>query len=292
MTDLQTSKKGTGWTSNIKKGTSMPIFLSTAIPEKNLKNLPCSQSTHYFTGSLLLQKDEKRAIPIRAFLPESAPKIKGPPAEKAKDEILDQMRDIRVSWMTKVEKEESLRLYTELVQSNPTHLGIYTTRISVLETQLKETIEADAVAEIQAEIKALIALVLDQIDKSSLLGYFASKAPDVKLKPQMDKAKAAFIEVHVKKGILFPEEASESWAEATSFCDPSDTKVLDLTIQDAIGRGHYGRALKYLLKAEDNLAEKEKKIAEVVGKLGWAGAGWWMNEVTRYKLAMKEYRLF
>jgi len=259
---------------------------------RNLKNLPCGQSTHYFTGTLVLQKDEKRVIPLRVFMPEAAPKLKTNVAEKAKEEILDQMRDVKVSWMAKVEKEESLRLYNELVASNPAHLGIYTTRIGVLETQLKETIEAEAIAEIQAEIKELIGLVLNQVDKNSLLAYFASKASDAKLKSQMDKAKAAFIEAHVKRGCLFPEDAAESWAEATCFCEAGDPKVVELTIQDAIGRNHWGRAMKYLLKAEDSLVDKEKKMSEVAGKLGWAGPIWWLSEVSKYKAAMKDYRLF
>jgi len=32
--ELQTGKKGTGWTANVKKGTSTPIFVATGISEK------------------------------------------------------------------------------------------------------------------------------------------------------------------------------------------------------------------------------------------------------------------
>lgn len=225
-------------------------------------------------------------------MPESPPKIKTSLAEKAKEEVAEQIRDIKISWITKVEKEESLRLYNELVASSPSCLGIYTARLSFLEMQLKETIEAEAIAEIQTEVKDLISRVLNQVDKSALLAYFASKASDSKSKTQMEKIKNAFIEAHVKRGCLFPEDLAESWAEATCFCDPGDAKVVDLTIQDAMERGHWGRALKYLLKAEDSLQDKDKKMAEVVEKLGWGGASWWLKEMSRYKAAIKDYRLF
>jgi len=256
-----------------------------------LKNLPCGSPTHYLTGTLTLQKDEKRGLPLRLYMPEAAPKIK-PTTEKAKDEILDQIRDVKVAWMSKVEAEESLRLFNELKASNPSHLAVYTTRITVLDSELKEATDADAKSEIEKEIKELISHVLSQVDKNALLAYFASKAPDMKLKGQMEKAKTAFIEAHVKRGCLFPEELADSWLEATSFCEPGDTKVLDLTIQDAMARGHWGRALKYLLKSEDSQPDKDKKMAEVVERLGWNGVSWWLAEVNRYKTATKDYRLF
>jgi hypothetical protein len=158
-------------------------------------------------------------------MPESPAKLK--PAEKTKDELADQMRDVKISWMGKTDKEESLRLYNELLAQFPSCLSIYTTRISALESQLKDTIEAESLAEIQREIKDLIEKVSTGIDKNELLLYFGQKNPnpDLKLKAQMEKNRNAFVDAVVKKGLLFPEDVREAWTEATAFFEPGDSRV-------------------------------------------------------------------
>jgi hypothetical protein len=68
-----------------------------------------------------------------------------------------------------------------------------------------------------------------------------------------------------------------------------------LTIKDAIERGHYGRAIRYLLKSDDAIdkdKDKDKKVLEILKKLEWSGAAWLWSENTQFKNAIKEYRLF
>ena len=72
-------------------------------------------------------------------------------------------------------------------------------------------------------------------------------------------------------------------------------QVVELTIREAMERGHFGRALRYLLKSEDGLEkdkDRDKKILEVLEKLDWGGAVWLWTENLRFKNALKDYRLF
>jgi len=67
-------------------------------------------------------------------------------------------------------------------------------------------------------------------------------------------------------------------------------------VKEALERGHYGRAARYLLKSEDTQLDKDKdkdkRLLEIFEKLDWGGPIWLWKENTRFKNALKDYRLF
>jgi len=243
-----TAKKGTGWTAVVKRNTPFSIFLGTCVSDKNMKQLPCALSTHYLSGTLTLQKDEKKGgVPIVVVIPEAPQKLKSSStsSEKSKEDLMDQMRDVKLSWMTKLEPEESLNLYQELLAAYPNHINVLTGRLAVLETQKKDSSNNWHIS---------------QIDKTALLQYFGSKNVDTnpKVKSLMERSRSAFVDAMVKKGLLLDDQVDECWAQACLFNNPEDAKVVDLTIKHATQHEHYGRALKYLLKSDESV-EKDKK---------------------------------
>ena len=141
---------------------------------------------------------------------------------------MDQMRDIKLSWMTKLDPEESLNLYKELLVAYPNYINVLTTRLLVLETQKKDsTLDEKKKEEINAEMCQLFDKITSLIDKNTLLQYFGSKNVDAnpKVKSLMERSRSAFADAMVKKGLLLDEQVDECWAQVCSFYDPADAKV-------------------------------------------------------------------
>jgi len=207
---------------------------------------------------------------------------------------LDQMRDVKLSWMAKLDPDESLNLYKELLLAYPNYINVLTTRLLVLETQKKDSaVDEKKKEEITTEMCQLFDKITSLIDKNALLQYFGSKNVDTnpKVKSLMERSRSAFADALVKKGLLLDDQVDECWAQVCSFYDPADTKVVDLTIKHAIQHEHYGRALKYLLKSDESV-EKDKKILDICSKIGWKHGSWLWKSNIQFKTCMKDYRLF
>lgn len=107
-----------------------------------MKNLPGS-STLYLQGAVSVTKDEvgKKlcTYPLKLVIPEPQGKIKSPSAStkdsnKTKvDEMQEQLRDIKISWLSKLDADESRKLYNSLAEKDGAHLPLHVARLQALD---------------------------------------------------------------------------------------------------------------------------------------------------------------
>jgi hypothetical protein len=252
LQDFKPSKKASGWSVVLKRETSANVFISTNVTDKALKNLPGS-STLYLQGSMTVTKDEvgKKlcSYPFKLVLPEPQGKIKSPsssakdPNKSKVDEMQEQLRDIKISWLSKLDAEESRKLYNSLAEQDGTHLPLHVARLQALDNLPASNSSADGTPasdgddgnanasstastspsainpnkgmktpEICREIIDLADKILGMVDQPALLAFYgtrtsssASQLDATKTKQTMDKQKTAVIEAFVKKGVAMAE---------------------------------------------------------------------------------------
>lgn len=172
--------------------------------------------------------------PLKLVLPEPQGKIK-PPASTAKDsgkskveEMQEQLRDIQINWLSKLDADESRKLYNALAEKDGTHLPLHVARLQALDSLPSTTAEISGTdednsnnvtankgrktIEICNEIIDLADQILGMVDQPALLAFYgtrtsssASQLDATKTKQTMDKQKNAVIEALVKKGLAMAE---------------------------------------------------------------------------------------
>ena len=195
-------------------------------------------STLYFQGGFTVSKDElgKKVCTtgLKLCAPEPPPKVKSSAqkdSDKSKvEEMEEQLRDMTISWMSKLPPEDSKRVYEELAAKHGSHLPVHLARLNYLDnlpniangggaapaapteeakedskTKSKETLE---------EIIATSDKILGMVDIPALLMYYGTKASASsnlndaqKTKQAMDKQRNAVVEAYVKKGLALAELA-------------------------------------------------------------------------------------
>ncbi len=143
LQDYKGTKKGTGWSAVLKRESSLNLFLSGIITDKSLKTLPSSNSTMYLQGTLTIHKDEvgKKMVtyPLKITLPDPVVKPKPTPSKdttplKTKiEEMTEQLRDVQITWIPKLETEDSKKLYEKLVEAYDSHLPLHIARLQFLD---------------------------------------------------------------------------------------------------------------------------------------------------------------
>lgn len=201
----------------------------------------------YLQGTLTVTKDEvgKKlcTYPLKVVIPEPQGKIKSPssstkdPNKSKADEMQEQLRDIQINWLSKLDAEESRKLYNSLAEKDGSHLPLHVARLQALDslpsiisdsesttssdneisdngnsTPSTPTIKGAKTPEICNEIIDLADEILGMVDQPSLLAFYgtkpsssASQLDATKTKQGMDKQRSAVIEALVKKGLAMAE---------------------------------------------------------------------------------------
>ncbi|XP_070539380.1 tripeptidyl-peptidase 2-like isoform X2 [Ptychodera flava] len=279
-------------------GEVSPMFVPPVAEDKLPKGALLGQ---YLTGTMSFSKSDKvkkaDTYPFRYTLtqgPHKQSSNKGSGGDKDKeknkeDEFNEALRDLKITWIPKLEGDD---LYNELCDKYPDHLPVHLARLNAKETSKERNKQLN-------EVVSSADKVLSLIDRVELATYVALKTdtrPDAStIKVEMDKQKAAMLDALRIKGAaladqilmartegtteltaeaeqMVSKEMDDTFAEMLKWIDALDTKVLAFTVKHALVHRHFGRALKGLIKLnEDNKPNKEyeRKCIEVYQQLGW-----------------------
>ncbi|XP_015431328.1 PREDICTED: tripeptidyl-peptidase 2 [Dufourea novaeangliae] len=227
-------------------------------------------------------------------------------AEKEKttkwDEYNEALRDLKCSWLGKLEPGEYANLlYGELKNICSDHLPVHTAMLTSLDSpEARHHVPHDCISEsavsLANQIISVADAVITNIDQDKLLAYYGLKnnqrADAAKIKTTMEKQKSSLIEALVKKGCALArlyvhnvkkgegdrasyehllESVTNHWQEVQKFAEPTDNKVIILSLWHAHINKHYGRYLKLLMRynEEKPIKEIDEKIIEIAEELGW-----------------------
>jgi len=183
--------------------------------------------------------------PLKLSLPDSPPKAKSPPSKdttKTKlEEMNEQLRDIRINWLSKLDADESKKLYETLVEQFDAHIPLHVARLQALDSGSASSSDnsppspgnGDASSprstdsasgsdsssssggkkpktpETCKEMIAIADKILGMIDQPALLAFYgtrsSSQSESPKVKQAMDKQRTAVIEALSKKGLAIAE---------------------------------------------------------------------------------------
>ncbi|XP_050475739.1 tripeptidyl-peptidase 2 isoform X1 [Bombus huntii] len=222
------------------------------------------------------------------------------------DEYNEALRDFKCSWLTKLAPstkpgEYANLLYGELKNLFSDHLPVHTAMLISLDSpEARRHVPHDDISEESVSLANQIITVADavitNIDQDKLLAYYGLKSDQrddaAKIRTTMEKQKLSLIKALVKKGCALArlyvhsakkgegdrqsyehllESVTHHWQEVQKFAEPTDIKVITLSLWHAHINNHYGRYLKLLLRYyEDNpLKEVDEKCIELANILGW-----------------------
>ncbi|XP_013068571.2 tripeptidyl-peptidase 2-like isoform X1 [Biomphalaria glabrata] len=284
----------------LQKGSRQPIFVSQ-LPEDKLPK-GCAPGW-YFTGHLTLAKDEpgkpKSGSKFKYFVSElpNKSKVNGKKKEKeVKDSTKDKftlesmteaIRDLKISWLAKPPATASKSIFEELKKEFPKHLPVYIARLNALEAATESYTRAE-----ESVLQEMISVgkeAVQCIDSDALLTYFGMKTdtrPDsAAIKSDMEKKKSWLIDILVKIGLaqaeivlqkfsdsITSEDVNQTFSELSKWVDVTDNKqTFTFAWRHAVVLSQYGRALKILMKQQDERHSKdlEEKILELYKKLDW-----------------------
>lgn len=295
------------------KGITYPLFFSPLPDDK----LPKSHGPgNYLSGSLFVLKDEpvkkSTSVPFKYILTECVKKSKCTNCKNKEvkekspeEEYQEALRDLRISWITKL--DESDELYKELCKEYKDYLPLHVAKLQALDS------DKDRLKKLP-EITKIAKYILNQIDKDALLAYYGMKSDprpnSASIKIDMDKQKNILIETYVKLGCSQADTHLEGLETSTSIAscddapvtgvddeedcehvipkvptqeidmifeellkwvDPFDMKVIEFSIRHALVHKLYGRALRFLLKQNEEKPSKqlERRCIEVFKQLEW-----------------------
>ncbi|CAG0918332.1 unnamed protein product [Notodromas monacha] len=241
------------------KNTSVSAYISPFLPEKPVKLIPVG---HMLTGTICYVRDEwmKKACsyPIRFVIAEHPKKNsnaagkeeagKGKKKDDEKDEkktdaFKEAVRELKISWIGKLDDEEARRkLYLEVSSSEGDNgdgdkLDAHVAYLQSLSSKVdlcKEEVEVDP--------KKLDQIVEGRLDEAG------------------------------------KREAADAVMQALKFADATDAKVIRLIVRHALALGHRARAVKYLWKIRSGdvtgvegitAQEAELWAAKLCDELGW-----------------------
>ncbi|CAI9728027.1 tripeptidyl-peptidase 2-like [Octopus vulgaris] len=297
------------------KGTTYPLFFCPLPDDK----LPKSHGPgNYLTGSLFVLKDEplkkSTSVPFKYILTELVKKPKNSNGKNkeskektAEEEYEEALRDLKISWLTKLDDCDNL--YKELSTEYQDYLLLHVARLQALDAdkdRMKKLPEITKVAE----------HILSNIDKDALLAYYGMKSDprpnSSSIKIEMDKQKNILIDTFVKLGCaqadthleamkplnavtsgddeqvtgveddedndcehVIPkvpiQEIDSIFEELIKWVDPFDSKVIEFSVRHAMMHKLYGRSLRFLLKQNEEKPSKqqEKRCIEIFKQLNW-----------------------
>ncbi|XP_046818750.1 tripeptidyl-peptidase 2 isoform X1 [Vespa crabro] len=221
------------------------------------------------------------------------------------DEYNEALRDLKCTWLAKLAPsiqpgEYANLLYGELKNIFSDHLPVHTAMLTSLDSpEARRHVPHDDVSEnsiaLANQILAVADVVITNIDQDKLLAYYGLKTDQrsdaAKIKATMDKQKNTLVEALVKKGCALArlyvhgtkkgdgngshehllEGVTNIWQEVQKFAEPTDNKVLILSLWHAHINNHYGRYLKLLTRfyEEKPIKEIDEKCIEITRTLGW-----------------------
>nr|XP_012225494.1 PREDICTED: tripeptidyl-peptidase 2 [Linepithema humile] len=217
------------------------------------------------------------------------------------DEYNEAIRDLKCNYLAKFEPgEHANQLYAELKGVFSDHLPVHTAMLTSLDSpEARRHVPHDDLSENAVAFANQIITVADSvitnIDQDKLLAYYGLKndqRPDAaKIKVTMEKQKNSLIEGLVKKGCALArlyvhgtktgegdgsfehllESVTHHWQEVQKFAEPTDNKVIILSLWHAHINKHYGRYLKLLIRyyEEKPLKEIDEKCIEIARIMGW-----------------------
>ncbi|GFO43768.1 tripeptidyl-peptidase 2-like [Plakobranchus ocellatus] len=265
---------------------------------------------------------KKSGTRFRYFVTELASKSKAAEKKKEKDSqggkdsankdkfsvesMNDALRDLKISWLAKTPLEATDELFEELRKDHPEHVPVLLARISAIEAAEKDKVSAESYKTIMTLCKEAIAL----IDVNALLVYYGIKTdtrPDAStIKSDMEKKKSWLVEALVKLGVAQAEAVVEArskgqgdegvkdlldglkktFDDLSQLVEVNDSKqTFAFAWRHAAAMTHYGRALKMILKQQDEKHSKdlEEKIIEQTFAFAWRHAA----AMTHYGRALK-----
>ncbi|XP_065343517.1 tripeptidyl-peptidase 2 isoform X3 [Cloeon dipterum] len=204
----------------------------------------------------------------------------------------------------------SKTIFDELNTNFEDHLPLLLSRLQSLYDFLSENNNSElffAYKSLTLEALGLADRIINLINQDTLLSYFGLKndsRPDsTKIKTQMEKQKLALVDAHVRKGLILSElylasqqkldavdtapkdsgvalpsptreELDSIMKEILKYADYSDTRVVPFSIQHAVVFEHYGRALKFTQKQQEEKQSKDLdlKSLQYLQNLGWEHA--------------------
>uniref|UniRef100_A0A2R5LKX2 Tripeptidyl-peptidase 2 n=1 Tax=Ornithodoros turicata TaxID=34597 RepID=A0A2R5LKX2_9ACAR len=296
-------------------GACVPVYVTPSPCEKLPKG--CNVG-HFLTGTITVCKDEQgkkvATYPIQYHVGELPKKNSKSPSngeEKTpQQEMEEAVRDLRISWVAKLQGKPSSDLYEELKSSCSTqHVPLLLARAQSLDSDKERNQHL-------REIVSLADQVLSSIGTQDLLASIGARTDkkDQQNNKNQEKQKLQVIEALVKKGAamcdLLPEGHADGegddavdvptiahinavYQELVKWCDPIDVKAAPFVEKHAMALQHYGRALRVLLKLlEDKPStEIEKRMAKVFNLLGWEHCTKHLERST-YVRYPTSYRLF
>ncbi|GFS05147.1 tripeptidyl-peptidase [Elysia marginata] len=248
---------------------------------------------------------QKSGTRFRYFVSELASKAKAAEKKKEKesqgkdkdkfteDAVNEAVRDLKITWLAKTPLESTNDLYEELRKNHPEHVPVLLARISAIEAAEKEKVCEESNKTIIKLCKEAIAL----IDVNSLLVYFGIKTdtrPDAStIKSEMEKKKNWLVEALVKLGVaqaqavidarskgegddqvkVMLDDVKKTFDDLSQLVEVNDSKqTFGFAWRHAAAMTHYGRALKMILKQQDEKHTKdlEEKILQMYEQLGWS----------------------
>lgn len=294
---------------SIPPGHILPLYVAPMLHENKISKGATLGS--YLQGTVTFCKDEigKKVDthPFKYILSEPVKKANNsaskPDKEKTTkwDEYNEALRDLKCTWLAKLEPGDYANLlYGELKNIFSDHLPVHTAMLSSLDSpEARRHVPHDDISDnsiaLANQILAVADFVITNIDQDKLLAYYGLKTdqrPDAaKIKATMDKQKNTLIEALVKKGCALArlyvhgtkkgegdgshehllEGVTNIWQEVQKFAEPTDNKVLILSLWHAHINNHYGRYLKLLTRfyEEKPLKEVDEKCIEITRTLGW-----------------------
>lgn len=226
------------------------------------------------------------------------------------DEYNEALRDLKCNWLGKLDPGEYANLlYGEIKNIFSDHLPVHTAMLTSLDSPEArrhvphDDLSANTIA-LANQIITVADAVITNIDQDKLLAYYGLKndrrAEAAKIRVTMEKQKNSLIEALVKKGCALArlyvhgtkkgqgdgpydhllESVTHHWQEVQKFAEPTDNKVIILSLWHAHINNHYGRYLKLLLRylEEKPLREVEEKCIDISKDLGWE---YWARHISR-----------
>lgn len=289
---------------SLGKGVLQPLYVAPLPSDKIPKN---AKPGHFLLGSMSLLKNEPlteaSVVPFKYVITETAKKDnskkekkegkdkgqkEGQKKEKTKDEeYKDALRDMQISWISKLEVDHSL--YDDLRGQYPDHLPLFKARLEALDNHKDRK-------KFLAEIIDLSKLIISKIDQKDLMSFYGMKSdprPDAAtIKSEKDKLKDLLIDSYCRLGkaqatVLEAREGEEEGSEGLptvtaddiketyqtlqQWVDLNDAKVSQFTMMYAQYMKQYGRALKIAQKLYQEKANPEMEMTalKILRELGW-----------------------
>ncbi|KAH0553976.1 tripeptidyl-peptidase 2 isoform X2 [Cotesia glomerata] len=294
----------------VPPGHILPVYIAPMNNESKISKA-ATLGTYLQGAVTFCKDDARKKVDCYTFkyvLSEPAkksPAVVKPDDEKVSkwEEYQDTLRDIKCTWLAKLAPsikatEHATALYNELRTSYPEHLPVHTAMLTSLDSpEARRLLPHDDLSESAINFADQMIDVADKvitaIEQEKLLAFYGMKhdqRPDaMKIKSTMDKQKNLLIEAFVKKGCAYARlyiharkrgeteaamhlaTVTQIWNDVQKYAEPTDSKVLILSLWHAHINKHYGRYLKLLTRyyEEKPVRDIDEKFIEITRTVGW-----------------------